>query len=214
LTLDERMDAMFAELSAWCDHGQNIPFEYSAKEIRQHETDKLAGSKKTHRCPAIDWWTKPSEANEKLLNLELFPRIFNVFLQTNAVPATSAPSERVFSRASYINRARRARLKPHMLCKLVFLSASHQFGCFDKQLMFDDKVVKSSFDAMIDSDSDNFEVHEVDDDEANSFPAAASSSRSSRPAAAAAASSSSTASASSSSSSSSSSKWSLPSDSE
>jgi hypothetical protein len=48
----------------------------------------------------------------------------NLYAKFNAIIPSSAPVERLFSRAGVISTARRARLNPNLLEKLVLLSAN------------------------------------------------------------------------------------------
>ena len=63
-------------------------------------------------CP-LDWWKS---------NAKHFPRLGMVAKKYLCIPATSAPSERVFSTAGNIVTPKRSRLNPSKVDKLVFLA--------------------------------------------------------------------------------------------
>lgn len=58
-----------------------------------------------------------------------YPNIAHLAKKYLAIPATSAPSERVFSTASHIARRRRATMDATTLEKLVFLSKNAHLMC-------------------------------------------------------------------------------------
>jgi hypothetical protein len=53
-----------------------------------------------------------------------FPRLYRLALKTLCVPATSAPSERIFSRSGLLMRPHRNRLSKDMLSKLTFIKCN------------------------------------------------------------------------------------------
>jgi hypothetical protein len=53
-----------------------------------------------------------------------FPRLHRLALRTLCVPATSAPSERIFSRSGLLMRPHRNRLSKDMLSKLTFIKCN------------------------------------------------------------------------------------------
>jgi hypothetical protein len=66
----------------------------------------------------LDWWR---------IHYEKFPNIWKLASCILAIPATSAPSERVFSAAANIVNKKRVRLKPDMVDLLIFLKANSKF---------------------------------------------------------------------------------------
>ncbi|XP_041841957.1 uncharacterized protein LOC121640312 [Melanotaenia boesemani] len=56
---------------------------------------------------------------------KVFPRLFLVTVRVLAVPATSAPVERVFSHGGLIMRPHRARISARTLSTLIFLKCNH-----------------------------------------------------------------------------------------
>jgi hypothetical protein len=66
----------------------------------------------------LDWWR---------IHYEKYPNIWKLASCVLAIPATSAPSERVFSAAANIVNKKRVRLKPDMVDLLIFLKANSEF---------------------------------------------------------------------------------------
>jgi len=64
----------------------------------------------------MDFWQK---------HPKIFPRLYLVSMKLLAVPATSAPVERVFSHGGLIMRPHRARLSAKTLSSLIFLKCNH-----------------------------------------------------------------------------------------
>ena len=62
---------------------------------------------------ALEWWKE---------NAERFPTLSRVARQLLCIPATSVPSERIFSTAGNIVTKKRASLKPDNVDMLVFLN--------------------------------------------------------------------------------------------
>ena len=63
----------------------------------------------------LKWWAR---------NAHKYPLIANVARNVLAVPASSGPSERVFSQSGLVMTQRRNRLKPERLETLMFLKGS------------------------------------------------------------------------------------------
>jgi hypothetical protein len=57
----------------------------------------------------------------------LLPKLFNVACKVLCIPATSSPSERVFSTAGRILEKRRTMLSPSSVNSLLFLNSNLQF---------------------------------------------------------------------------------------
>jgi hypothetical protein len=81
----------------------------------------------------MDWWR---------LKQQQYPLLANIALRVLAIPATSTPSERVFSAAGITIANERSQLDPHNVGELIFLhdvlptiqkyEASHQPGVFSQ----------------------------------------------------------------------------------
>jgi hypothetical protein len=70
----------------------------------------------------LDWWR---------VHHSKYPNVWRLASCILAVPATSAPSERVFSSAVNIVNKKRVRLKPETVDLLVFLKGNKEFGTWD-----------------------------------------------------------------------------------
>ncbi len=68
--------------------------------------------------PLEDWWVK---------NKSIFPRLFPVACDVLVIPATSAPSERVFSLAGYCSKEKKNRLSNDHLEREVMLKSNKHF---------------------------------------------------------------------------------------
>ena len=80
-------------------------------EVNSYKSIKLSGEQKksTH---LITWWKERKGQ---------FPCLFQAVKALLSTPATSVPSERIFSEAGYIARARRSRILPRNLNKFIFI---------------------------------------------------------------------------------------------
>ena len=94
-----------------------------ANEIRKYQSDRDLRLQKDgcYNCP-LEWW--------RLHNTD-YPHIWKVAERILAIPATSAPSERVFSSAANIVDKKRVRLKPENVDLLVFLRGNKDFVVWD-----------------------------------------------------------------------------------
>jgi len=83
--------------------------------------EEIAHYRRVVRMPlntnAYSWWAE---------NKKQFPTLSQLARKLLALPATSVPSERAFSKAGHIVRRRRARLSPSNVDKLVFLSHNYR----------------------------------------------------------------------------------------
>ena len=82
------------------------------RELQQYRCISVASDDVLH------WWKRQAET---------FPRLSSLAQGILAVPATSAPSERVFSIAGLILQAKRSSLAPENVNKLIF---GHNNGHF------------------------------------------------------------------------------------
>ncbi len=94
-----------------------------SNEIQKYQSDKGLGLQKDggYNCP-LEWWR---------VHCSDYPHIWKVAERILAIPATSAPSERVFSAAANIVDKKRVRLKPEKVDILVFLRGNKDFVDWD-----------------------------------------------------------------------------------
>ena len=78
------------------------------------------------KCP-FSWWAE---------HKQVFPNIAKLALNVLFIPATSVPSERLFSTAGQIITERRNRLLPEHAEKLIFLNLNLRKE-IDKKKMYD-----------------------------------------------------------------------------
>ena len=79
-------------------------------ELNSYQQQRLKKSE-SKKCPAL-WWED---------NKALFPVLFELSLKFLAIPATSAPSERIWSiSARYLTKLR-SQLKPEIVASMIFL---------------------------------------------------------------------------------------------
>ena len=86
-------------------------------EVNSYKSIKLSSEQKisTH---LITWWKERKGQ---------FPCLFQAVKALLSTPATSVPSERIFSEAGYIARARRSRILPRNLNKFIFLKKNLKY---------------------------------------------------------------------------------------
>ena len=85
------------------------------KLLEIYDYDHSRGSKKTINCPLRNFW---------LIKKDQFPTLFQLAMKYLCIPATSAPSERVFSVASKIISKFRNRLSPDIAGSILFIHGS------------------------------------------------------------------------------------------
>ena len=73
-----------------------------------------------HNSDPLEWWRK---------NEERFPTLSKLAKKLFCIPATSVPSERVFSNAGNIVTKKRASLKPENVDMLIFLNKNLPSSC-------------------------------------------------------------------------------------
>jgi hypothetical protein len=90
-----------------------------SNEFQKYQADKglKLQTEGAYNCP-LEWWT---------VHCSDHPHIWKVAEWILAIPATSAPSERVFSAAANIVDKKRVRLKPENVDLLVFLRGNKDF---------------------------------------------------------------------------------------
>lgn len=89
-------------------------------EIKRYQLCKgcpLTGSEGEYLCP-LEWWK---------LNCKEFPNIWKLAIRILSIPATSAPSERVFSSAANVVNKKRVRLDPDTVDLLIYLRGNKEF---------------------------------------------------------------------------------------
>lgn len=91
------------------------------KTYRAERGQKMFSAEGVHSNP-LDWWQ---------LHLQKFPNIWKLAACILAIPATSAPSERVFSMAANIVNKKRVRLKPENVDLLIFLRGNKNYVDWD-----------------------------------------------------------------------------------
>ena len=87
------------------------------EELHYYKAIKLSHKQKkdTH---LLTWWRDCKTQ---------FPYLFQAVKALLATPATSVPSERIFSEAGYIARARRSRILPKNLNKFIFIKKNKKY---------------------------------------------------------------------------------------
>lgn len=109
--LDRLMDSDSDESSSDKEHSQEREDDMLRKEVEMY-FDQESGRKKEKNFSPLQWWKK---------NEERFPNIALLARSYLAVPATSTPSERLFSAAGNIVSKKRASLTPAHVDMLTFL---------------------------------------------------------------------------------------------
>ena len=80
-------------------------------ELQCYKSIKLSRDQKL-KTDILQWWRDHKSQ---------FPCLFQAAKALLGTPATSVPSERIFSEARYIARARRSRIRPKNLNKFIFI---------------------------------------------------------------------------------------------
>jgi hypothetical protein len=98
-----------------------------AAEVRNYRAEKgqpmyVLGDDSSSYSDPLVWWKA---------NASKFPHVWLLASVVLAVPATSAPSERVFSAAANIVDKKRVRLKPENVDLLVFLKTNREIVDWD-----------------------------------------------------------------------------------
>ncbi len=98
-----------------------------AAEVRNYHAEKgqpmyVVGENNTLFSDPLVWWRA---------HVEKFPHVWLLALVVLAIPATSAPSEHVFSVAANIVNKKRVRLKTDNVDILVFLKSNKEFISWD-----------------------------------------------------------------------------------
>ena len=77
----------------------------------------LRSDDRSYLCP-LSWWK---------LNHKSYPIIWELAKRILSIPATSAPSERVFSAAANVVNKKRVRLDPDTVNLLIYLRGNKEF---------------------------------------------------------------------------------------
>ena len=90
---------------------ENIEFDTVKNEIKHYKTLTMSKNEK-ERCNVLEWWRE---------NKATFPCLFKAAKSYLHIPATSVPSERIFSLAGYVVRDRRSKMLAANVNKFIFL---------------------------------------------------------------------------------------------
>ena len=71
-----------------------------------------------HNIRLISWWQERKE---------VYPYLFKAVQAMLCTPATSVPCERIFSEAEYITHAKRSRILPENLDKILFIKKNKKY---------------------------------------------------------------------------------------
>jgi hypothetical protein len=91
------------------------------RAYRMHKGCAMASPDRRYYCP-LEWWK---------LHHAQFPNVWKLAQRILAIPATSAPSERVFSAAANVVNKKRVQLKPETVDLLIFLRGNKEFVVWD-----------------------------------------------------------------------------------
>lgn len=103
-----KQDKLLQDLFRGCSNNKNDPIECAKTEVNLYFTEPAIGATENLLC----WWKK----NE--MKFPLLARLARKYL---AIPATSAPAERLFSVAGLVLEEKRTNLKPNKVDKILFL---------------------------------------------------------------------------------------------
>ena len=84
-------------------------------EVKHYQTITMTKEQKED-TNILKWWK---------CNRGLFPNLFKLVKVYLHIPATSVPSERIFSLAGYIVRSRRSNILPDKVNKYIFLKKNN-----------------------------------------------------------------------------------------
>ncbi|KAL7644869.1 UNVERIFIED_CONTAM: hypothetical protein RMT77_004686 [Armadillidium vulgare] len=80
------------------------------------ELDKYVAEPLVHRtCDPLPWWEE---------NKRLYPNLYEIAIRLLCIPATSVPSERIFSKAGQTLNDRRSRLTSSKISQILFLNSN------------------------------------------------------------------------------------------
>ncbi|XP_016661483.1 zinc finger BED domain-containing protein 1-like [Acyrthosiphon pisum] len=91
--------------------GQNNPFVACIVELDKYLSENLLNRQQD----PLKWWSE-----RKLL----YPRLYEMVKRRLGVPATSVPSERVFSKAGMVLNSKRTRLTTEKVEKIIFIQSN------------------------------------------------------------------------------------------
>ena len=101
----------------------DVPLEEPNKkrihdEIEAYKQVYIATAQEKDNLNILDWWKKHQKN---------YPCLYQAVKCTLSIPATSVPSERIFSLAGFLVTKRRARLMSDKVNKLIFLNRNREF---------------------------------------------------------------------------------------
>ena len=92
-------------------HTENFEFDSVKNEIKRYKNLTMSRTEK-ERCNILEWWRE---------NKATFPCLFKAAKSHLHIPATSVPTERIFSLDGYVVRDRRSKLLADNVNKVIFL---------------------------------------------------------------------------------------------
>ena len=104
-SMESIMSSLIGERSTQMQHEKSVE-----EEFEQFINFELPPPRNSD---PLSWWS---------LNQSRYPKLASVAKKILAIPATSAPAERIFSKAGWTVNERRSRLSPKLIDKLVFIS--------------------------------------------------------------------------------------------
>ena len=107
----------FEDEDIMADNIPSIETDNIHAEIRQYRAVAMSGEFKEH-CNVVKWWQK---------NKAKYPCLFKAAQAYLHIPATSVPSERIFSLAGYMVRSRRSKILPRNVNQFIFLKKNRKY---------------------------------------------------------------------------------------
>lgn len=91
--------------------GQNNSFVASVVELDKYLSESLL----SRQLDPLKWWSSRKQ---------LYPRLYEIVKRRLCVPATSVPSERIFSKAGLVLNSKRTRLTTSKVEKIIFIQSN------------------------------------------------------------------------------------------